>query len=136
MPGEVPHAEIPLLMSTADVFVLPSHTEAFPNVILEAMSLARAIVATSVGAIPEMLRDGDDLCGQLVPPRDAAALEDALADLLGDPLLRERLGQRARQLVARRFDVEVVCDQYLDLWMGAPQAAEGRSSNRDRVTGG
>src|SRR5690606_6695787 len=59
--GELPHDVAMRAIAACDVFVLPSYTEGFPNVILEAMALSRAIVATEVGAIPEMLSDG---CGE------------------------------------------------------------------------
>ena len=64
-----------MLLSASDVFVLPSYTEGFPNVIIEAMAMGKPIIATSVGAIPEMLDEG---CGVVVPPKDADSLQKAL----------------------------------------------------------
>jgi glycosyltransferase involved in cell wall biosynthesis len=66
-------------------------------------------VATHVGGIPETLRDGDN--GLLVPPRDERALARALARLLGDTALRDRLAARARATIEQQYSTEVVCGQ-------------------------
>jgi glycosyltransferase involved in cell wall biosynthesis len=105
-------------MESADVFVLPSHSEGFPYVVLEAMSMSRPIVATRVGAIPQMLDDGEGPAGELVPPQDVAALERAVERVLTDAALRGDLGRRARRIVERRFTIEAVRDKYLNLWRG------------------
>jgi glycosyltransferase involved in cell wall biosynthesis len=76
---------------------------------LEAMAAGRSVVASSVGGIPETLVDGDN--GLLVPPRDEAALASALASLLGDKALRERLAARARASIEQNYSTEVVCGQ-------------------------
>jgi glycosyltransferase involved in cell wall biosynthesis len=66
-------------MQAADLFVLPTYTEGFPNVILEAMAAGKAIISTRVGAIPEMLAvDENESCGLVIAPRDAGALVAAL----------------------------------------------------------
>ena len=114
--GERPHAEAMELMSRADVFTLPSYTEGFPNVIAEAMALGRPIVATVVGAIPEMLADG---CGVLIQPRDAAGLRVALSQVLADADLRERLGARARERAMGEYSIDRVFDQYMGIWRRA-----------------
>lgn len=84
-----------------DVFVHPSWAEAFPYVILEAMSLGRAIVASDVGGIGEAVVDGSS--GRLVPARDADALAEALLAMLDDPLGRTRMGTMALARVSERF---------------------------------
>lgn len=114
--GELPHADAMQAVARADVIVLPSYTEGFPNVILEAMTLGRAIVATDVGAIPEMLRDGR---GVLVPPRDAAALASALARVMADGELRRELGARARAHAHAVYSIDAVFKRYVKLWSGA-----------------
>jgi glycosyltransferase involved in cell wall biosynthesis len=116
--GEVPRGNVRALMESADVFVLPSHSEGFPYVVLEAMSMSRPIVATRVGAIPQMLDDGEGPAGELVPPQDVAALERAVERVLTDAALRGDLGRRARRIVERRFTIEAVRDKYLNLWRG------------------
>ncbi len=96
-------------LAKASVFCLPSHAEGLPMSMLEAMAARKAVVATSVGGIPETLRDGDN--GLLVPPRDEQALARALARLLGDTALRDRLAERARATIERQYSTEVVCGQ-------------------------
>lgn len=111
--GALPHGDSMALMAAADLFVLPSHTEGFPNVIAEAMALGRPILATAVGAIPEMLEDG---CGRVVPARDVAALRSALRDLMDDAALRDLLGQAALAKLQRDYTAEAVFEQLLAIW--------------------
>lgn len=111
--GPLDHGESMALMASADLFVLPSHTEGFPNVIAEAMALARPIVATAVGAIPEMLEGG---CGRVVPPQDAVALQAALVDLMADMGLRGRLGRAALDKLRSHYALEAVFAELLNLW--------------------
>ncbi len=111
--GHLPHEASMALMARADLFVLPSHTEGFPNVIAEAMALGRPILATGVGAIPEMLEGG---CGRVVPARDAPALRSALRDLMDDAPLRERLGRAALAKLQREYTLEAVFARLLALW--------------------
>ncbi len=93
--GAQPLAAIPTWMAAADVLVLPSHNEGTPNVVLEALSCGRRVVATAVGGIPDLLTS--ELLGALVPPRDPAALGAALVRALRtpyDPAQVARLGAR------------------------------------------
>jgi glycosyltransferase involved in cell wall biosynthesis len=75
--GAQPQEAVAAWMGACDLLVLPSWAEGTPNVVLEALASGRPVVATSVGGIPDLL--ADDRAGVLVPPRDARALEDALA---------------------------------------------------------
>jgi glycosyltransferase involved in cell wall biosynthesis len=93
------------LMRAAAIFVLPSTSEGLPVAVLEAMAWARAIVATSVGGVPDVLGDGAE--GLLVAPGDPAALAAAIARLAADGELRERLGAAAR-VRTRRLEAEEV----------------------------
>jgi glycosyltransferase involved in cell wall biosynthesis len=77
--GDLPPEMAWRCMQAADLFVLPTYTEGFPNVILEAMAAGKAIISTRVGAIPEMLAvDENESCGLVIAPRDAGALVAAL----------------------------------------------------------
>jgi glycosyltransferase involved in cell wall biosynthesis len=89
----------------SSVFVSPSWTEAFPLVIPEAMAAGLPMVLTAVGAIPDLVRDGED--GFLVPPRDPAALADRMNRLLDDEPLRARMAAHVRERAPREFDIEV-----------------------------
>jgi glycosyltransferase involved in cell wall biosynthesis len=95
-------------LRAAPIFVLPSTSEGLPMALLEAMSWGRAIVATEVGGVPDVLSDGKDAL--LVAPGDSAALAAALARLAADPDLRTRLGPAARAR-AQRLNSEEVTDR-------------------------
>ena len=98
-------------LACADVFVLSSLVEGFPNVLLEAMALERACVAVDCPSGPrEISRDGADAL--LVPLGDAQALTQSLDALMGDPERRAQLGKRAAQSVRERFALNEV----LALW--------------------
>jgi len=84
-------------LGAADVFLLPSRTEGLPLALLEAMAAARPVVATGVGAVPEVLEDG--ACGLLVPPGDASALAAALVEVLDRPAEARARAARASQRV-------------------------------------
>lgn len=71
--------EVPDWMAAADLVTLPSYMEGCPNVVLEALASGRPVVATNVGGIPEIMNNE---CGRLVPPREPAALANALAEVL------------------------------------------------------
>lgn len=97
-------SDVPELLSSVDVAVMPSLNEALSNVLLESMAAGAPLVATRVGGTPEALSDGE--CGLLVPPGDAAALATGVARLLNDPTLAARLGHAARQRIANEFSVD------------------------------
>ena len=115
--GERPHHEVMGLMMRCGVFVLPSYTEGFPNVMLEAMACGCAIVATTVGSIPEMIgEEGSRRFGLLVPPRDTDSLRQALVSLLADEGLREECRQNARERVNERYNMGAVWHQLTRIW--------------------
>jgi glycosyltransferase involved in cell wall biosynthesis len=97
--GERDHALA--LIAECDVFVSTARADPFPLVVLEAMALAKPIVAFAVGGIPEQLGDA----GRLVEPGDAERLRDAVLELAGDPLRRAELGRRALERVEALWDV-------------------------------
>lgn len=84
-----------------DIFVLSSASETFPLAVMEALAAGRAVVATSVGGLPEMIDSGRT--GLLVPPKDVSALAQALSTLLSDGALRQRLGSAGSAEARRRF---------------------------------
>jgi glycosyltransferase involved in cell wall biosynthesis len=101
-------------LARASVFCLPSHAEGLPMSMLEAMAAGTAVVASSVGGIPETIVDGDN--GLLAPPRDVAALAGKLGQVLGDDALRARLAGRARATIEQHYSTEVVCGQLSALY--------------------
>ena len=107
---------------TLDVLAHPARRDPFPLALLEGMALARPIVASAVGGIPEMIADGES--GILVPPDDADALAQALGALLGDPARRERLGAAAHDRLTTRFSPERFAAGMFDVFEQA--VADGR----------
>ena len=92
--------EVAVWMTAADLVTLPSYMEGCPNVVLEALACGRPVVASNVGGIPEIMHKE---CGELVPPRDPAALAHALASVLDrtwDPKVISALGARSWDDVA------------------------------------
>jgi glycosyltransferase involved in cell wall biosynthesis len=96
------------LLAALDVLVIASRRESIPVVLYEAMALARPIVATTVGGIPEVVEDGRH--AWLVPPADPAGLAKAVGTLLEDPGAAAAMGSRARERVAERFRVQACVD--------------------------
>lgn len=114
IPGWVGEAEAKRLLAEADIFVLPSRTEGLPVALLEAMAAGLAVISTPVGAIPGVVHDGQD--GVLVPPGSVKELTAALAALLDDASLRERLGQAARQRIIAGFTIEATTRRLFALY--------------------
>jgi len=107
--GPVPQAKLPPYYDAADLVVVPSHKEAFPIVNLEAMSMAKAVVASEVGGVPEVVKNNET--GLLVPPSDPSSLAAAVFRVHGDPGLRMRLGTNGRRLVEERFTWDAIAGE-------------------------
>ena len=101
--GNIARSALPRYFAMADAVVVPSvkdaagNVDGLPNVLLEAMASANAIVATDVAGIPEALRAGEE--GLLVPEKDPAGIADAVEELMRSEELRRRLGRAARRRV-------------------------------------
>ncbi len=99
--------DIPEVMAALDVLVLPStKSEATSQVIPQALAVGTPVVASAVGGIPEIVRDGET--GRLVPPGDAAALAEAILALLRDPARARALAQAGQRLVQQRYTVDAM----------------------------
>ena len=96
--GSVSRDQVLRLFRAADASVLPSAWENFPHTVVEALSVGCPVIATAVGGVPEVVRDGDN--GLLVPARDPAALAGAITRFFGDAELRARLAAAAAPSVA------------------------------------
>ena len=99
------------LLAASDAFVLSSISEGNPLSVLEAMSAGLPIVATSVGGLPELVRNGTD--GLLVPPGDIEALRDAMTRIALDRDARRAMSDAVRQQAMLRFDSGVMAKSYL-----------------------
>ena len=106
--------DMPATLAAANVVVLPSYREGLPKVLLEAAACGRAVVATDVAGCREIVRQGVN--GFLVPPRDPAALADAVALLIRDPALRAEAGRRSRGIVEQEFSVSKIAGETLTVY--------------------
>ena len=100
--------EVAPFYAAFDAVVLPSGNEGTPVTVIEALAGGRPVVATRVGGVPDVVRDGVD--GFLVEPGDVDALAARLAELARDPELRERMGEQGRARVVPRYSVERLLD--------------------------
>lgn len=107
-------ADVRPMLQEMDVFVLPSRIEAMPVALLEAMALEKAVIASAVGGIPEIVEDG--VSGLLTRKGEVAELTNALARLQGDGELRQRLASAARRRVEEKFSLEQMMRQYANLY--------------------
>jgi glycosyltransferase involved in cell wall biosynthesis len=97
-----------------DVVVIPSLSEGLPNVLLEAFLHGKAVIATKVGGIPEVMQDG--LSKFLVPAGDATAMAEAIVQVLRDPLLRTELGEAGARRVRDAFSSSQRTKRIIDLY--------------------
>ncbi|HET7717479.1 MAG TPA: glycosyltransferase family 4 protein [Bauldia sp.] len=126
IPGWLDPDAVRGLIEGADVFVLPSFAENLPMSVLEAMACGTAVVATPVGAIPDVIVDGSN--GLLVPPGDVDALTKAIRKLLDDPDLRQRLGEAALETHRERYNIEGYVVRLAAIWRrAAGRVANGRA---------
>ena len=121
--------DIPELLRAMDVFVLPSLGEGLPLTILEAMATGLPVIATTVGGVPELVREGTT--GLLFPPRNAEALAQAIITLIEDPSLRHSMGRTAETHIRQNFSWQGTIDSYLALYDSLlhPKKTRSREEN-------
>jgi glycosyltransferase involved in cell wall biosynthesis len=103
--GSLPRDGVLRLFRAADAVVLSSAWENLPHTVLEALAVGSPVIATSVGGVPEVVRDGEN--GLLVEPNDPRALADAIGRLFADDDLRRRLSDAAPASVAGHTEESV-----------------------------
>ena len=113
------------LLRECDVFVLPSHSEAIPRTVLEAMVLGRPVLATRVGGIPAIVTDGST--GVLVDPGDVDGLADAIRRLTPDAGLRGQLARAAQDWAATAVDPTATAKRYRSAYQ---RIIDGRAGGR------
>jgi starch synthase (maltosyl-transferring) len=111
-----PREDLPGLLKSSDLLVLASLWEGMPNIVLEAMAARRPVVGTAVEGTEDLVVPGQT--GWLVPPRDPAALSQALLEAADDPARCRRYGEAARLRVEREFAIESTVAAYERLWAG------------------
>lgn len=104
-------SDVAALMLSADVFLLPSRVEGFPNAIMEAMALGLPVVASNVGGIPDLVRHGED--GFLHDATDVDGMAQSVLTLMADADLRARFGEAGRQRIEEEFSLQKLGDRAL-----------------------
>jgi glycosyltransferase involved in cell wall biosynthesis len=99
--------DVDAVLRAADALVLSSRTEAFPNVVLEAMATGLPVIATDVGSVREMVEH--DASALVVPAENEGALGAAIERVADDAALRRAFGARGREIVEARFRIETMC---------------------------
>ena len=118
--GILPRAAVLHEFQSADIFVLPSRFDSFPVVLLEAMASGLPVVATDVGAIPEIVAHGKS--GLVVPPGDVDRLAESLGRLMADPALRHRLGEEAKR-ASKAYSWEKLAPRYVSMFTDLARAS-------------
>lgn len=113
VPGWLASDDLRDLLQRAAIFVLPSHDEGLPVVLLEAMSAGLGCISTYVGAIPEVIQNGEN--GLLVESGDAGALTDALRCMILSPDRRKTMGERARDTVMAHYTLSMYSEVLRDI---------------------
>ena len=104
--------DVPNLMARADCFVLPSLFEGLPSAIIEAMAAGRAVIATAIAGVPELVEDG--ITGWLVPPAAPEALAERLLDALSRPL--ESMGKMGQRRAEENFSADIMTKHFLGVY--------------------
>jgi glycosyltransferase involved in cell wall biosynthesis len=120
--GYVSHDQMLTAMRAADIFLLPSRGEGFPNSLLEAMALGLACIAAPVGAVPEVVGANGAI---LVPVRNSGALADAIERLALDPRFRQQIADQGRAIVRKRYVANRVLPVLDQAWTELLRAKSG-----------
>jgi glycosyltransferase involved in cell wall biosynthesis len=118
--------DIPAVMRSLDLLVLPSLVEGAPNVVLEAMAASLPVVATAASGTPELVADGET--GWLVPPGDSHHLAAALVDALSEPERLRRAGMAGRARAERSHRLERMVDRYEMVLRRVAEGARGAAA--------
>jgi L-malate glycosyltransferase len=106
--------DIPAILASLDISVLPSASESLSNVIMESMAVGLPVVAADIGGNPELVRNGQT--GFLFPRGDETKVTAALETLITQPELRKQFGERARAIAKAEYKISTVRDRYQDLY--------------------
>lgn len=121
--------ELPYYYGAAEMVVMPSHYESFGMVALEAMATGTPVIASEVGGLAFLVRDGEN--GFHVPSRDPEALAERIYELLTNKVCVKRLGKNAREH-ARRYAWPLIADQMLEVYKDLLGPAETKTASRSR----
>ena len=121
------------LLAAADIFVLPSRSEALPNSVLEAMAAGLPVVASAVGGLTDVIDDGRT--GALVPPDDPVALATAMQRILEHPRLADTLGTNAREAVIGRYSFDRMANEFEALYRSQLNGLQRSATPRPEALG-
>jgi len=124
--GRVPNPDVALYMAAADLFVLPSLSEGFPLVVLEAMASGLPVVVSNVTGLAEIVADGEN--GLLVPPTDVKRLAAAMVRLIESPEERDRIGRANREAAAAR-SWTAIAEALVHIYRAVGQGADAESNH-------
>ncbi len=113
MTGFLLHDDAMEKLSQSEFLVLPSYTEGFPNVVIEAMMCEKAVVATNVGAIEDILSGG---CGIVISPQNESELYEAMKELITNGNKRAEMGQKGKEKAIACYETDIVFEKYVSLW--------------------
>ena len=107
--GHIPRNKLIQFYQTAMIFILPSHYEGLPTVLLEAMSCSLPVIATDVSGNVDVIKNGVN--GILVPPRDPEGIIQSISYLIENPSIRQNLGERARKTIEVNNTWDIITDR-------------------------
>jgi len=130
-PGKLPRERVPAFMNAADIIAVPSihdaegNVDGLPNVVMEALSSKKAVVASEIGGIPSVISNEEN--GILIPEKDEKALAQAIIKLARSPKLRRKLAEEARKRIERKHTWDKVGEQYLNCFERAIRRRKRRN---------
>lgn len=131
--GLVDHRDVPEYYAKADIYINPSFYESFGMSIIEAMAMGLPVVATRVGAVPDLISNGSN--GLLVDAANSSAIADAIGLLFNNPSLRNSISHAAHNMVYANYSCEMICSAlmriYEDLLAKAPRSPEAKGLSKD-----
>ncbi|MDO8676902.1 MAG: glycosyltransferase family 4 protein [Candidatus Azambacteria bacterium] len=111
----MPYSKVPEALAQIDIFVYPSLHEGFGRSIMEALAMEKAVVATRVGGIPDLIKDGEN--GFLVLPGNPAALAEKIKEFMENKDLREKFGKAGREWVSKNYEWNDGIERFADLFL-------------------
>jgi glycosyltransferase involved in cell wall biosynthesis len=121
-------SDIPNILKSLDLFVLPTLQEALGTSFIEAMAMEKPVIGTDVGGVREVIEDG--INGYLVPPSNPSMLADAITTMLKNREKAGLMGMEGRKIVLQRFNTDVMCERMHQLYLSLlnRKIPEGRDS--------
>lgn len=111
--GQLSQGELKNIMKDCYAFALPSLSEGFGRVFIEAMALGKPVIGSNVGGVPEIIRDGEN--GFLIEPKDASMLAEKLEYLLSNPETAKKMGEAGQKFVRENFSNEKYIRNYVEM---------------------